>query len=120
MTVGRAVVCANAGDSRAILYNSVGDSIVELSALHKPSDPAEQQRIMAAGGQVALPPPRPPAEPPARASASKTRSHCRRRSSCRRAPPEPVAIPAPGPQLPTAGRQRTKRVGPGRRVRGRR
>ena len=62
MTHGRTVVCANAGDSRAILYNSAQDTIVELSAVHKPSDPAEQQCIQAAGGQA-----RPPRGPPQRA-----------------------------------------------------
>jgi serine/threonine protein phosphatase PrpC len=52
MTWGRTVACANAGDSRAILYNSDKDTVVELSTMHKPSDPDEQQRIQAAGGQV--------------------------------------------------------------------
>lgn len=44
------VVCANAGDSRAILCR--GGKPVELSHDHKPSDAAERERIEAVGGRV--------------------------------------------------------------------
>lgn len=44
------VVCANAGDSRAILCRS--GKPVELSHDHKPNDSIERRRIEAAGGRV--------------------------------------------------------------------
>lgn len=44
------LVCANAGDSRAILCR--GGRAVELSHDHKPSDAAERERIEAVGGRV--------------------------------------------------------------------
>lgn len=44
------IVCANAGDSRAVLYR--GGKVVPLSVDHKPSVPAEEARIVAAGCQV--------------------------------------------------------------------
>lgn len=43
---------ANVGDSRAIISKDNGRIIESLSRDHKPSDPAEQRRIIAAGGQV--------------------------------------------------------------------
>jgi len=43
-------VCANAGDSRAVLRRS--GSIVPLSFDHKPSDVPERLRVVAAGGAV--------------------------------------------------------------------
>jgi len=46
----REVVCANAGDSRAILCRK--GKPVELSHDHKPNDVEERQRIEAAGGRV--------------------------------------------------------------------
>lgn len=44
------IVCANAGDSRAVLFR--GGNVVPLSVDHKPSVPAEEARIVAAGCQV--------------------------------------------------------------------
>lgn len=48
--VGEKLICANVGDSRAILVKKNG--IVELSIDQKPNDPKEQKRIEAAGGEV--------------------------------------------------------------------
>jgi len=45
------IVCANAGDSRAVL-GQVDGSVVELSIDHKPNRPTERGRIEAAGGVV--------------------------------------------------------------------
>eukprot|EP00758_Cryptobia_borreli_P011991 Tbor_TRINITY_DN5708_c1_g2::TRINITY_DN5708_c1_g2_i3::g.19964::m.19964/K14803/PTC2_3; protein phosphatase PTC2/3 len=45
------LICASAGDSRAILYRTDGE-IVALSEDHKPSRPSEQERIRKAGGSV--------------------------------------------------------------------
>lgn len=44
------VVCANAGDSRAVLCR--GKTALALSEDHKPDDPEETARIEAAGGRV--------------------------------------------------------------------
>lgn len=46
------VVCANAGDSRAVFSKS-GGKAVPLSYDHKPDDDAEEKRIREAGGYVA-------------------------------------------------------------------
>jgi serine/threonine protein phosphatase PrpC len=46
------VVCANAGDSRAVI-SRLGNKAVPLSYDHKPDDVEEQRRIRAAGGYVA-------------------------------------------------------------------
>lgn len=46
------VVCANAGDSRAVI-SCRGNQAVALSADHKPDDDLEDRRIRAAGGYVA-------------------------------------------------------------------
>ena len=46
------VVCANAGDSRAVM-SKLGNRVVPLSYDHKPDDEQEEQRIRAAGGYVA-------------------------------------------------------------------
>lgn len=48
---GRRIVCANAGDSRAIIVRKDG-SVVRLSRDHKPGMPDETQRINALGGKV--------------------------------------------------------------------
>ena len=48
---GRRVVCANAGDSRAIVVRRDG-SIVRLSRDHKPGIPDETRRISELGGRV--------------------------------------------------------------------
>lgn len=44
------VICANAGDSRALLYGTAG--VQALSTDHKPDMPREKARISAAGGYV--------------------------------------------------------------------
>jgi serine/threonine protein phosphatase PrpC len=46
------VVCANAGDSRAVISRT-GHKAVPLSFDHKPDDEGEEKRIRAAGGYVA-------------------------------------------------------------------
>lgn len=46
------VVCANAGDSRAVI-SRLGNKAVPLSYDHKPDDELEERRIRAAGGYVA-------------------------------------------------------------------
>ena len=45
------IICANCGDSRAILINGLGN-IVKLSRDHKPELTDEKRRIIAAGGRV--------------------------------------------------------------------
>lgn len=44
------IICANAGDSRAVLYR--GTTVIPLSSDHKPSNAAEKTRIEKAGGSV--------------------------------------------------------------------
>jgi protein phosphatase 1L len=51
MVGGRRIVCANAGDSRAIVVRRDG-SIVRLSRDHKPGMPDETRRIAELGGRV--------------------------------------------------------------------
>jgi len=51
MVGGRRIVCANAGDSRAIVVRRDG-SIVRLSRDHKPGIPDETRRISELGGRV--------------------------------------------------------------------
>lgn len=46
------ILCANAGDSRAVMSKS-GDRTIPLSVDHKPDNEEEEQRIRAAGGYVA-------------------------------------------------------------------
>ena len=48
---GRRIVCANAGDSRAIIVRKDG-SVVRLSRDHKPGMPDETRRITDLGGKV--------------------------------------------------------------------
>ena len=48
--LGRKLICANAGDSRAILFDE--ERIIELSNDHKANLPEEYKRIKAAGGRV--------------------------------------------------------------------
>ena len=51
LTRGPQLVCANAGDSRAIVVNQEGVPRA-LSRDHKPDDADEHERIMARGGRV--------------------------------------------------------------------
>lgn len=51
MVGGRRIVCANAGDSRAIVVRKDG-SVVRLSRDHKPGMPDETRRISDLGGRV--------------------------------------------------------------------
>lgn len=46
------IVCANAGDSRAV-YSKAGHKAIPLSYDHKPDDDEEERRIRKAGGYVA-------------------------------------------------------------------
>merc|ERR1711924_228583 len=48
----RRILCANCGDSRAVLCR--GGLAVDLSGDHKPNDPQERSRIEAAGGAVVM------------------------------------------------------------------
>jgi serine/threonine protein phosphatase PrpC len=48
--VENTIYVANAGDSRAALSRS--GKIIELSRDHKPEDPEEERRILAAGAKV--------------------------------------------------------------------
>mmetsp|Transcript_42116 Transcript_42116/g.101595 ORF Transcript_42116/g.101595 Transcript_42116/m.101595 type:complete len:111 (-) Transcript_42116:2975-3307(-) len=48
---GRRIVCANVGDSRAIVVRKDG-SVVRLSRDHKPGVPDETKRITDMGGRV--------------------------------------------------------------------
>lgn len=55
MSHEKKLICANVGDSRAVLYRLVDESQLEfipMSRDQKPSDPAERQRIIAHGGKV--------------------------------------------------------------------
>lgn len=48
------IVCANVGDSRAVLYSSHSDKTVpiKLSTDHLPTIPEEKKRILQAGGKI--------------------------------------------------------------------
>ena len=48
--VGERLICANVGDSRAILIK--GDNIIPLSVDQKPDDPEESKRIIQNGGEI--------------------------------------------------------------------
>ncbi len=48
---GRYLVCANVGDSRALVINSLGD-VTQLSTDHKPDLLQEKKRIGSNGGRV--------------------------------------------------------------------
>ena len=52
--IGKHIICANAGDSRAILFNKldIKYNVIELSYDHKPNLPKEQLRIYNSGGDV--------------------------------------------------------------------
>lgn len=50
LLMDKKVVCANAGDSRAVLFR--GGNAIPLSTDHKPSMPSEEARITRAGCQV--------------------------------------------------------------------
>lgn len=55
MSHQKKLICANVGDSRAVLYRVVDESQLEfipMSRDQKPSDPTERQRIIAHGGKV--------------------------------------------------------------------
>lgn len=50
--VGQKIICANVGDSRAIMVKKEGKQIIPLSIDQKPNDPAEKKRIESNGGEV--------------------------------------------------------------------
>ena len=51
MQVGERILCANVGDSRAIMVKE-GNQIIRLSIDQKPDDPEESQRIIENGGEI--------------------------------------------------------------------
>jgi serine/threonine protein phosphatase PrpC len=51
MTRGPQLVSANAGDSRGIVVDNLGNC-KQLSRDHKPDSPDEKERILAKGGRV--------------------------------------------------------------------
>ena len=52
--IGDKIICANVGDSRAILVKGEkGKNIIPLSVDQKPDDPEEKKRIELSGGEVA-------------------------------------------------------------------
>lgn len=51
LCIDNRLYCANVGDSRAVLYRA-GDAVVPLSYDHKPTEQAEIDRVVAAGGTV--------------------------------------------------------------------
>jgi protein phosphatase PTC2/3 len=50
LIVGEMCYVANVGDSRAVMSSNGGTIVQPLSYDHKPCDPEEYQRIIAAGG----------------------------------------------------------------------
>ncbi len=48
--VGERIICANVGDSRAIMVK--GDKVIPLSFDQKPDDPEESKRIKESGGEI--------------------------------------------------------------------
>ena len=52
LIVGDMCYVANVGDSRAVLSGESGHRVYPLSSDHKPSDTAEQRRIIESGGKV--------------------------------------------------------------------
>ena len=52
--IGNKIICANVGDSRAIMVKGdKGNKIIELSKDQKPDDPEEKKRIELEGGEIA-------------------------------------------------------------------
>jgi serine/threonine protein phosphatase PrpC len=52
--IGNKIICANVGDSRAIMIKGEkGKKIIELSKDQKPDDPEEKKRIESKGGEIA-------------------------------------------------------------------
>lgn len=50
LLVGNTLYCANAGDSRCVLFRN--NQMLEMSTDHKPDLPSEKNRIVKAGGAV--------------------------------------------------------------------
>lgn len=50
--VGEKIICANVGDSRAIMVKKEGKEIIPLSIDQKPNDPAEKKRLESYGAEV--------------------------------------------------------------------
>jgi serine/threonine protein phosphatase PrpC len=46
------IICANCGDSRAILISEINNGIIQMSRDHKPELSDEKKRIIASGGRV--------------------------------------------------------------------
>lgn len=57
MAHNKKLICANVGDSRAVLYRMPADEkapieFIPMSIDQKPSDPVERQRILSHGGKI--------------------------------------------------------------------
>ena len=52
LQVGEKIICANVGDSRAIIVKGNNYMITPLSIDQKPTDPEESKRIIASGGEI--------------------------------------------------------------------
>ena len=50
--IGERLICANVGDSRAIIDKGINNDVTPLSIDQKPDDPIESQRIIENGGEI--------------------------------------------------------------------
>ena len=50
--IGERLICANVGDSRAIIVKGTNYDVTPLSIDQKPDDPIESQRIIENGGEI--------------------------------------------------------------------
>ena len=50
--IGERLICANVGDSRAIIVKGINNDVTPLSIDQKPDDPIESQRIIENGGEI--------------------------------------------------------------------
>ena len=50
--IGERLICANVGDSRAIIDKGINNDVTPLGIDQKPDDPIESQRIIENGGEI--------------------------------------------------------------------